>query len=184
MSEERGGGSVSTRWTRVGSPLATQRHQSLCSDRSFLRRDYQAKGEREKAVYHLKATLGITSRFGWNGWLSFMAHHALAAVFCLEGKFGDAHAHVEQAKPHAVNNTYRQGQAAFMQAMIYYKQHRLEDAMSEALRALGIFEELGNLDQIEECRNFLEDIKGATKSPDNSAVSTWVSWNDAVSRTH
>ena len=41
MSEERGGGSVSTRWTRVGSPLATQRHQSLCSDRSFLRRDYQ-----------------------------------------------------------------------------------------------------------------------------------------------
>ena len=44
MSEERGGGSVSTRWTRVGSPLTTQRHQSLCSDRSFLRRDYQFPG--------------------------------------------------------------------------------------------------------------------------------------------
>ena len=134
----------------------------ICDSHIFLGFIYRAKGEREKAIFHLKATLEITSRFGWNGSLSFMAHQALAMLFITEGRFDDGQAHLEQAKEHAVNNVYHQGQAALMQALIYYNQHRLDDATSEALRALGIFEELGVLDDIKDCRNFLKGIKGAT----------------------
>ena len=37
----RGGGGVLERATRAGSPPASQRHNSICFDRSSLRRDYQ-----------------------------------------------------------------------------------------------------------------------------------------------
>ena len=142
----------------------------ICDSHTVLGLIYQAKGETEKAIYHLKTTLRITSRFGWNGLLSFMAHRSLAELFIKEDKFDDAHAHLEQAKLHTVNSAYHQGQIALMQVTTYYNQYRLEDAMSEVLRALRIFEELGIQNHINDCRDLLEEIKGVTKSCDTSAL--------------
>ena len=70
----------------------------ICESHLYIGRIYQAKGEREKAIYHFKTTLGIASCFSWNGSLSFWAHHSLAMLFIEEDKLDDAHAHLEQAK--------------------------------------------------------------------------------------
>ena len=141
----------------------------ICDSHTILGRIYEAKGEREKAVYHLKATLAITSRFGWND--SFTADITLVMLFIKEGKFEDAHAHLKQARSLAVNNAYQRGYVAILQAGIYLQHHRLEDAMSEVLCASGIFEELGVQDEIEKCRDLLKSIKGATKSCNTLVVS-------------
>ena len=145
----------------------------ICHSHLILGRLYEVKGETEKAFYHLKATLGITSRFGWNNWLSFWAHMGLARVFAMEDKFDDAHTHLEQAKSLPVNNAFHQGSLALLQARVYYEQRRLADATSEALRALGIFEELGIQEDIESCRDFLRGVEEKAKGCDTSEVSLW-----------
>jgi hypothetical protein len=62
----------------------------------------------------------------------------------MKDRFDDAHAHIEQAKSHTVNNTYSWVARSLLQAQVWYRQQdRLEDAKSEALRALEIFEKLG-----------------------------------------
>ena len=144
----------------------------ICESHLYIGRIYQAKGEREKAIYHFKTTLGIASCFSWNGSLSFWAHHSLAMLFIEEDKLDDAHAHLEQAKSHAVNNAHHRGCAAFLLAEVYHKQCRLEDAMSEALYALGIFEEFRILGYIEDCRDRLEEIREAMENRDTSPVSS------------
>ena len=80
-------------------------------------------------------------------------------MFLAEHGFGDAHAHIEQAKVHAVNSTYYLGLAIHLQARAYYRQDRLEDASSGALRALEIFEKLGTAVYSGQCRDLLRDIE-------------------------
>jgi tetratricopeptide (TPR) repeat protein len=76
---------------------------------------YHSKGEREKAIYHFEAALGIASSFNWHDQL-FWIHYSLAELFLDEGRFDDAHAHVERAKSHAVDNAYYLGRAMELQA--------------------------------------------------------------------
>jgi outer membrane protein assembly factor BamD (BamD/ComL family) len=77
-------------------------------------------------------------------------------LFQDEGKLNDASTHYEQAKSHAVDDPYILGRAMYMQAGVLYEQHRLEDAKSEALRAVEIFERLGVEDDMRYCRKFLQ----------------------------
>jgi len=65
---------------------------------------YCSKGKREKAIYHFEVALGISSSFNWHDSL-FCVHYDLALLFFGEDGFDDAHAHVERAKSHAVDNT-------------------------------------------------------------------------------
>jgi tetratricopeptide (TPR) repeat protein len=97
---------------------------------------------RERRPFPISRALGIASSFNWHDHL-FWAHYALAELFLDEGRFDDAHAHVERAKSHAVNNAYYLGRAMELQARVWYKQHRLEEARSEALRAADVYEKLG-----------------------------------------
>ena len=46
-----------------------------------------------------------------------------------------------------------------MQARIWYKQDRLEEAGSEALRATDIYERLGAAQDMESCRKLLQVIE-------------------------
>ena len=129
-----------------------------CRSHRLLGDIYRSKGERDKAVHHYETALGIASRFDWNGQL-FWVNFSLALVFLAEHGFGDAHAHIEQAKVHAVNSTYYLGLAIHLQARAYYQQDRLEDATSGALRALEIFEKLGTAVYSGQCRDLLRDIE-------------------------
>jgi len=118
---------------------------------------YHSKGEREKASNHLEIAFRIASPFDWHGRL-LRIHYSLAQLFFDEGRFDDAHAQIEYVKSHSVNNTYYLVRAMKLQATFWCNQRRLEEAKSEALRAVEVFEKLGATKDVEECRKLLRRI--------------------------
>jgi tetratricopeptide (TPR) repeat protein len=121
------------------------------------------KGETEKAIKHFETALGIASSSNWHG-QQFRTLYSLAELFnCDRGKLDDAHSYIGRAKLHAVNCTYHVGRAMELQARIWERQGRFEEAKFEALCAVGVFEELGNTNELEDCKKFLQDIEGKTK---------------------
>lgn len=121
------------------------------------------KGETEKAVNHFEAALRIASSFNWHH-RQLRILYSLAALFCHQGWFDDAHIRIERSKSYAVDDTYNLGRAIEMQARILNKQGRFEEAISEALYAVGVFEKLGATRELEGCRQLLQDIEGKTKT--------------------
>lgn len=128
----------------------------------FLGDIYHSKGKREKAVHHYEVALEIASRFDQHHQL-FWIHYSLAELFLDEDGYDDAHSHIEQAKSHAVEDAYSLGRATKLQARTWFRQGNLEDATSEALRALGVFENLGAANDAEGCKDLLRKIEQATK---------------------
>ena len=131
----------------------------LCKSHRTLGDIYKSKGETEKAINHLEVALRIASPFDWHR-ESFWAHFRLARLFCHEGRFDDAETHIERAKSHSVNNVIQLAYAMEVRAQIWYKQDKLEEASSEILRAIAVFEKLGFLDNVEGCRELLRNIHG------------------------
>jgi hypothetical protein len=86
-------------------------------------------------------------------------HHALADLFCGEGRFDDARVHIEHATSHTVNNTYLLGWVVELQAWFWYKQRKFEEARSTASRAADVFERLGATKKVEDCRALLRRIE-------------------------
>jgi len=142
----------------------------VCQSHFALADIYQFKGEIEKAIHHFEAIIGIAAPFNWDDSL-FWAHFNLARLFRNQGRFGDAQAHTERAKSHAVNNGYHLGSAMEMQATIWYEQHRLEEAKSETLRAAEIYDKLEAAKDAEDCRAFARVIEKALNTPVASAQS-------------
>jgi hypothetical protein len=93
-------------------------------------------------IHHYNAALGIASPFNWRDEL-FWNHYNLANLFRNEDEFDDANFHIEQAKSHTVHDPYKLARAIRLQARIWYRQCRPEDAKTEALHALEIFEKIG-----------------------------------------
>ena len=116
-----------------------------------------SKGETEIAINHFGAALGIASSFDWHD-QQFWILHSLASLFFNQGRSDDAHAYIEYAKSHVANDAYLLGRAMRLQAGFWYHQNRLEEAKSEALDALGVFEKLGAVIYKEDCRKLLQKI--------------------------
>ena len=121
---------------------------------------YYTKGEKEKAIHHFDIALAIASSFNWSNQL-FLVHWYLALLFLDDGEFDNANAHLEQAKPHVINNTHNHGLTMETQALVWFEQRRFEGARSEALGALEIFEKLGAERDIKLCRGTLQNIDEA-----------------------
>jgi tetratricopeptide (TPR) repeat protein len=138
-----------------------------CKGHRVLGDIYRSKGETEKATSHLNVALGIADSFNWHH-QQFRILFVLAELFCDQGRFDDAHAHIERAKLHAVNDAYNLGRAMGLQARIWDKQGRLGEARSEALCAVGVFKELGATKELENCRKLLQGIQEKTKTPIHS----------------
>ena len=134
----------------------------LCKSHRVLGNIYDRKGEKEKAVGHHETALQIASEFGWQGVLG-CNHYDLARLFLAEDEFGDANTHIEQAKSHIDDDTRELGHAMDLQARIWYRQSRLEDARCESLGALEIYEKLGAAMNAEACRELLQRIERATE---------------------
>jgi tetratricopeptide (TPR) repeat protein len=117
-----------------------------------------AKGETETAINHFEAALRIASSFNWHD-QQFLVLYPLANLFFCKGRFSDAHAHIECAKSHTVNDIYFLGHAMELQAGFWFEQGRLEEARSEALDAANIYEKLGATRDMEECRKLLQKIE-------------------------
>ena len=140
----------------------------VCQLHRILGLVYQSKGEKEKAIYHLETSIRIASPQNWHSVL-FWGHHDLALLFREEGEFDEALSHAEQARSYTANDKLKLGSAMQVQASIWYRQRRLDEAKSGALHALEIFEELGAAGDVEECSELLQKIKLAIKnSPSGS----------------
>ena len=129
----------------------------VCQSHRVLGAIYRSKDEEEKAIYHLKEALGIASSLNYPAEL-FWVHFSLAQLFFGQGRFDDAHAHIEHAKPHAVNDVYPLARASKLQAALWYQQDMFEEARSEALHALDVFEKFGAVGLAEATRRLLELI--------------------------
>ena len=139
-------------------------HQSpLCECHRLLGEIYRLKGEREKAIHHFETSLRIASSSGWHE-KQFLAHRLLAELFRDEERFDDAQVQIEQAKSHTVNNAYNLGCAMEVQADLWYRQRRFDEAKSEVLRAVGIYEKLGVAKDLERCVRLLREIDEGIKN--------------------
>jgi len=134
---------------------------------------YNSKGDTERAIHHLEISLRIASSLNLDPGL-FWSHYALAEVFFMDGRFSDAHAHVEHAKSHTVNDTYLLARASELQAMFWKDQHRFEEAKSEALRALDMYEKLGAANDAEDVRYLLGEIDDTFEDMDG-----WVTTDES-----
>ena len=131
----------------------------LCKSHRILGDIYKSKGETEKAIHHFEVALRIASSFDWHREL-FWAHYRLARLFYRECRFDDAHIHIEHAKSHSVNNALQLAYAMETQAQVWYKQHKLEEARSEVLRAVDAYEKVGGTTRyVARCRTLLQDIQ-------------------------
>ena len=139
----------------------------VCQSHRLLGNIYRCQGKREKAIHHLQTAFGIASPFEWHSVL-FWIHRDLARLFLDEGEFDNALTHAERAKSHTTNDAYNLGRAFQLRARIWYRQHRLQEAKSEVLRAFETFEKLGAAETMESCRALLQDIERAMKTPSTS----------------
>ena len=135
----------------------------LCKSHRGLGMIYDSKGEKEKAIGHLVTALRTASLFDWQDEL-FWIHYTLALLFSAEGEFDDANAHIVQAKLHAVDTPYKQGRAMNVQAWIWYRQRKLEDAKIEVLGVVEIYEKLGAARDVGVCGELLKMIERARES--------------------
>ena len=97
---------------------------------------------KEKAIGHFNTALRIASPFNWKGTL-FWVHLDLAGLYRDEGDLEDANTHIEQAKSHAGDDLFKLGSAMWAQARVWCLQLKFEDAKSETLGALEIYERCG-----------------------------------------
>ena len=141
---------------------------NLCRSHRTLGRIYNSKGDPERAIHHFEVALGITSSPTYRNEL-FWVHHDLVTLFFVQGSLDDAHAHIQHAKSHAVGNVYHLARTSHLQALVWDEQHMFEEAKSEALRALGMFEELGAADDAEYSREVLRWIDRNARENDLAA---------------
>ena len=119
-------------------------------------------GEREGAIHHYETSLRIASLFGWQETLCW-THYEMAQFFDDAGELEDANTHIELAKSHAADGAlpYELARAMELQAQFWHQQLRLEDAQSEALRSLEIYEKLGDAEGARGSEDLLQEIQRA-----------------------
>ena len=128
----------------------------LCRCHRLLGRIYRFKNDTEKAIHHFETALGLASSFNGLNPL-FWIRLDLARLFFDQARFDDANVYIQHAKLHAVNNhdPYILARAMELQARIWYRQCRFEEAKSEGLRAVDAFEKLGAAGDMERVRQLL-----------------------------
>ena len=142
----------------------------ICRSHHLLGKIQSSKGERKKAIHHFEVALGIASRFEWHGQM-FWIHDSMTRLFYEGDMLDNAQSHVSQAKSHAVDDKYCLGRAMVMQALIWYKQNRVEDALFEALGAKEIYEKLGAAMDVRRVKDVLQYFEQAMEGQATSVQS-------------
>ena len=144
----------------------------VCEAHRALGDVYQRKGETRKAIHHFETALGIASSLKMVDRL-FWLNLSLAEAFCEQGTFEEAQTRLEHAKSHAVNDTYLLARVMEQQAWVWDVQGRFEDAKSEVLRALDVFEKLGAENDVDATTQLLHQIEPRPLKPIISSGSSW-----------
>ena len=135
----------------------------ICSCHRVLGNIYHSKGNEAKAIEHLEVALRIaSSHANWHS-TTFWVYYTMVVLYSEQGKFGDAYAHLERARPHALNDAHNSAYGMILQVYIWYYECRLEEAESEALRAMDAFERLGATEGVERCRRAVSEIREEMK---------------------
>ena len=134
----------------------------VCECHRILGEVCASKGETGKAIDHFNTVLEAASSFNWHFQL-FWIHYALAQLFFNEGRFDDAHTHIECAKSLAVNNSYHLGRAVEQRAWFWFRQRKFEEARSAASHAAVVYEGLGATQDVDDCSALLRKIERATE---------------------
>ena len=113
--------------TDLLSDKGEQSQFPICECYRVLGQICHSKGETEKAIKHFETAIGIASTFNWHDHL-FWNNYSLAELFFSEDRFDDAHARIERAKSHAVNDSYNLGRAMELQAGFWYEECKFEEA--------------------------------------------------------
>ena len=132
----------------------------LCQAHRSLGNIYISKGEGGKASDHLEIALGMACTFKWRDQLLWI-NDSLAQLSLGQGRFDDANAYIGQAKKYTAGSDYDLGRMMETQAVILCRQGKLDDANSEALGALKIFESLRASNGMTSCKNLLQEIERA-----------------------
>ena len=142
--------------------LAKGKRLELCQSHRILGDICHSKGGTEEAIHHYEVALGIASFLNYHTEL-FWVHLSLADVLLGQGRFDDAQVHTGHTKSHAINNAYLLARASQLQAWVWYGRHMFEEAKSEALYNLGVFEKLGATNDAEHTRGLLRRIDPDTR---------------------
>ena len=134
----------------------------LCQCHRVLGDIHQSKGNTEKAIHHFETSLQIASPLGSSRPLC-ETHLFLAHLFTTEGRFDDAHTHIERARLRVGNDMLQQGRASYLNACLLCMESRNEEAKSEALCAIAVFEKLGATGFVEKARGILDGIDRDTR---------------------
>ena len=133
---------------------------AVCTCYYILGRISNSKGKTENALDHFEAAIRIATASTWYAPL-FWTHYYMADLFFKRNEFEDAHTHSQQAKLHAINIPYWLGRATEQQATFWYKQHKFEEARSEALLAAKFYKEIGATEDVKDCQAILQKIEVA-----------------------
>ena len=144
----------------IGLFPAKGKEFGLCQAHRGLGDIYVSKGEGGKAFDHFGKALGIASTFKWEYQLLWI-NRSLAQLSLHEGRLDEANTYIEQAKEHVAGHEYNLGRLMETQAEILHRQGKLEDATSEALDALKIYEKLGASRDVRDCQNLLGELENA-----------------------
>ena len=143
--------------------LLPEKHEEfrLCQCHRLLGRIYHSRNDTKKNFHHFVTALTLASSFdGLN--LLFWINFDLAQLHFEQAAFDDANDSIQRAKLHAVNNhdSYTLARAMELQARVWHRQCRFEEARSEGLLAVDAFEKLGAAKDLERTRKFLQQIDG------------------------
>ena len=120
---------------------------------------YHSKGPTEKAIEHFEVALGLASSHDRDE-EAFHIYRSLTLAFLREGRLDDANAHLERAKLRAANDPLCLADVMSSQAGVLFDEGRVEEAESEMLRVVDIYQELGNTTGAEIGREFLTTMRG------------------------
>ena len=131
----------------------------LCGCHRVLGWIYRSKHDTARAIHHFETALGLASSFNELN-LLFWIHFDLAKLFLDQTRFDDANARIHRAKLHAVGNrdSYTLARAMEVQAQVWHRQCRFEEAKSEMLCAVDVFEKLGATKDAKRTRQILLQI--------------------------
>ncbi|KAF9643833.1 hypothetical protein BDM02DRAFT_3191163 [Thelephora ganbajun] len=95
-------------------------------------------------------------------------HRSLVYLFLSQGRLDDTWVHIEHIKSHAVDDPHRLGFTIVLQGSLWCQERRSEDAKSEILRAVDVYERLGAAKALGFCRMLLWGIEGEMNEPATS----------------
>jgi tetratricopeptide (TPR) repeat protein len=136
----------------------------ICGAHRLLGVIYHSKGETEKAIRHFEVALGSAYSSDSRNQL-YRIHFRLVWLFLDEDRLEKAQAHVEHAKSYALNHSYHLADVTGLQAELWYRQGRFEEARSEGLRAADAYERLGAAKDLKGCRRLLQKIERKITKP-------------------